>query len=117
MSHAIELRRFLGQLLELHRDAAGIGEHEVAFHALNAAAHAAERLEDVDALERIARLSREELATIDAARPEHRHSSQSADRRNHRSIFEQLAVTATIMRQRIHAEEVRRRAEKTIGQG
>ena len=117
MSHASELRRFLDQLLELHRETSRLGEHEVAFHALSAAAHAAERLEDVDALEHIASLSRAELASIDANLPQHRHSSRSASQRHHRSIFEQLAVTSTTMRQRLLAERVRRQTAKAAEPG
>lgn len=117
MPDAAELRRFLDQLLTLHGESSRLGEHEVAFHALAAAAHAAERLEDVDALEHVAQLSREELASIDAVLPQHRHSSRSASQRRHRSIFEQLAVTASTIRQRIRAEQVRRDAAKTAEQG
>jgi hypothetical protein len=113
MSHAPEIRRFLDELLKLHRESSDLGEHEVAYHALAAAAHAAERLEDVDALAHIAALSQDELASIDANLPRHRHSSRSANQRHHRSIFEQLTVTATTMRQRINAELVRRDAAKT----
>ncbi|MBV9108805.1 MAG: hypothetical protein JO306_05335 [Gemmatimonadetes bacterium] len=112
-----DLRRILDQLLELHSETCRLGEHEVAFHALAAAGHAAEVLHDVDTLERIAALSREELALIDANLPQHRHSSRSADQRHHRSIFEQLAFTATTMRQRIMAEQVRREAARRVEQG
>jgi hypothetical protein len=112
-----ELRRILDQLLDLHRESVRLGEHEVAFHALAAAGHAAEGLDDVETLERIASLSREELASIDANLPQHRHSTRSADQRHHRSIFEQLAVTATTMRQRIMAEQVRRDAARKVEQG
>jgi hypothetical protein len=113
------LRPLLGQLLEIHRSAFEMGEHQVSFHALSSAAHAAEGLEDLDGLEHVAQLSRDELAWLDAHRPQHRLSSASAQRRRHQSIFEQLAITALAMRQRIHAEQVRqdsqRRADELAG--
>jgi hypothetical protein len=106
------LRPLLDQLLEIHRSAFEMGEHEVSFHALSSAAHAAEGLEDLDGLERIAQLSREELAWLDAHLPQHRLSSASAQKRHHPSIFEQLAITALAMRQRIHADQVRQGSQQ-----
>lgn len=106
------VRPILEAMLEAHRSAFELGEHEVSFHALSAAAHAAESLEDVDALERVAQLSRGELAWLDAHAPDHRLSSRSAAERRHQSIFEQLAVTATAMRQRIGID---RRREQAAG--
>jgi hypothetical protein len=108
-----QVRSLLDTLLEVHRAAFDVGEHEVSFHALSAAAHAAESLEDVDALERVAELSRAELAWLDAHAPDHRLSSRSAAERRHQSIFEQLAVTAGGMRQRIGID--RRRDEAARG--
>lgn len=105
------VRPLLDALLEAHRAAFALGEHEIAHHALAAAAHAAESLEDVAALERIASSSREELAWIDAHDPAHRFSTTSAAARGHASIFEQLAVTARGMRQRIETD---RRREETV---
>ncbi|HEX8694714.1 MAG TPA: hypothetical protein VF746_19975 [Longimicrobium sp.] len=111
MANGEQIHSLLGTLLEVHRSAFELGEHEVSFHALSAAAHAAESLEDVDVLERIAGLSRGELAWLDAHAPDHRLSSRSAEQRRHQSIFEQLAVTATGMRQRITIDQRRGEAD------
>jgi hypothetical protein len=100
-----QLEALLGQLLQIQRDARELGEHEVSFHALSAAAHAAERLGDQDALDRVAQLSRDQLAWLTATDPDHRLVAGVATR-NHQSVFEQLAVTAGAMRQRLHADDV-----------
>lgn len=99
------LRPLLDQLLQVHRSAWEMGEHEVAFHALSAAAHAAEHLRDQPALTRIAQLSRDELAWLTEHEPRHRMTAGIATR-HHKSMFEQLATTATGMRQRLHADLV-----------
>jgi hypothetical protein len=106
------LRPLLDQLLEIHRSAWEIGEHEVAFHALSAAAHAAERLRDEAALTRIAQLSRDELAWLTRHDPGHRMASGIATRK-HQSMFEQLAITASSMRQRIRGEQLIEEARET----
>lgn len=100
-----ELGALLDQLLQIHRAAWEMGSHEVAFHALSAAAHAAEDLHDEAALGRIAQLSRDELAWLTRNDPGHRLVTGQATR-NHQSMFEQLAVVANGMRQRLHADSV-----------
>ncbi|HEX8904675.1 MAG TPA: hypothetical protein VF771_07520 [Longimicrobiaceae bacterium] len=114
MSANDALRTLLDALLDVHRKAYDLREHETAYHALAAAAHAADSLADEDALERIARLSRDELAWIDAHTPEHRLSTESAKKRNHQSIFEQLGMTAMGMRQRLQAERVRQELQRRV---
>jgi hypothetical protein len=106
------LRPLLDQLLQVHRAAWELGEHEVAFHALSAAAHAAENLCDQPALARIAQLSRDELAWLTENEPRHRLAFGIATR-NHQSMFEQLAITATAMRQRLAADHVVAQARET----
>jgi hypothetical protein len=97
-----ELRAILDQLLQVHHAARTLGEHEVAFHALSAAAHAAEHMHDGAALSKVARLSRDELEWLVRNDPRHRMVAGVATR-NHQSMFEQLALTATAMRQRIES--------------
>jgi hypothetical protein len=101
------VRPLLETLLAVHREAFELREHAVSYHALAAAAHAAETLEELDALDEVARLGLEELAWIDAHDPGHRLSSASAATRRHPGVFEQLAVTARGMRQRIEADRRR----------
>jgi hypothetical protein len=103
----------LATLLDANRAAFEARAHEVAFHALSAAGHAAEMLEDLDALAEVERRAREELAWIDANDPGHRHSSSSAQVRGHHSIFHQLTITAGGMRKRIQADQRIHRAHGT----
>ncbi|HSU17471.1 hypothetical protein [Longimicrobium sp.] len=110
MSEHDQLQPILQQLLQVHGASFQLGEHEVAFHALAAAAHAAERLDDMETLGRVAALSREELEWMDANQPHHRLSTLSAGERHHRSMFEQLASTATTMQRRIHTDHLRQAA-------
>jgi len=110
------IRPILEQLLELHRAAFELRQHEIAYHALAAAAHAADVLEDLEMLNRVAQLSRDELAWLNAHEPGHRLSSESAKSRHHQSIFEQLGVTATNMRKRHEAERVRRESARAAGE-
>lgn len=104
-----DLQALLRQLLHAHHAARQLGEHEVSFHLLSAAAHAAERLADTETLVQIAQLSRDELAWLARNHPAHRMVT-GATTPGHQSMFEQLAVTATAMRQRIHAGQVVERA-------
>lgn len=102
---ATGMRSLLHQLLNVHRSARELRAHEVSFHALSAAAHAAQELNDDQALTHVAELSRDELAWLGQNDPEHRLAA-GISTHNHQSVFEQLAVTATAMRQRIHSDRV-----------
>lgn len=101
MTPRFALRTVYRSLLSTYRATFTAGHHEVAFHALSAAAHAAEDLGDAEALVEIERLALEHLAWIDANDPDHRFSSSSSSERHHRSIFVQLGTTASMMRARI----------------
>lgn len=104
MTQPHPLQAILRTLLDVHRQAFELRAHEAAFHALSGAGHSAEDLGDTATLEEIAHLAREHLRWIDVNDPQHRFSSASAALRQHQSIFEQLAVTATGMRQRIESD-------------
>lgn len=108
-----DLQALLRQLLYGHHAARQLGEHEVSFHILSAAAHAAERLHDDEALEQVARLSRDELAWLAANQPAHRMVAGTVTPL-HQSMFEQLAVTATAMRQRLAADRAVQRAHAQL---
>jgi hypothetical protein len=101
----------LRELLALHGRAFELRAHDVSFHLLSAAAHAADSAGDTAALESIEGLARRDLAWIDANQPDYRHSTASAKTREHRSIFEQLAVMTAGMRARIEANHKLRRAD------
>jgi len=100
-----DLQALLRQLVHAHHAARQLGEHEASFHLLAAAAHAAGSLADAGTLAEIAQLSRGELAWLARNHPAHRMVT-GATTPGHPSSFEQLAVTATAMRQRIEAGQV-----------
>ncbi|HEU4562894.1 MAG TPA: hypothetical protein VFS20_34000 [Longimicrobium sp.] len=108
------LRSLLDQLLQIHRSAREMGSHEVSFHVLSAAAHAAQDLGDQEELTHVAELSRDELAWLRRNNPHHRLAAGVATQ-HHDSVFEQLAVTATAMRQRIHSDRVIEEARARAG--
>ena len=93
-------------LLELHTQAREIGEHHVAYHALAAALHADESLQDLDSILEVETRAREHGGWINQHAPTHALSAQSAALRGHHSIFEQLANTAVAARVRIKAEKL-----------
>jgi hypothetical protein len=97
------LQRLLTQLLQVHDAAISAAEAAVAYHALAAAAHAADGLQDVDTLDRIVALARADLERLDRDEPSNRLASGPAASRGHLSVFQQLSVTAGGMRQRIAA--------------
>ncbi|MBV9773164.1 MAG: hypothetical protein JO040_04405 [Gemmatimonadetes bacterium] len=115
MQEPQSLGSILETLLQLREAAFRLRHHEVAFHTLSAAAHAAEQLGDTKTLERIERLAREHLEWIDANDPAQRFSTRSAAQRGFSSIFEQLAVTTAGMRARLHLRRDRSRAERARG--
>jgi hydroxyethylthiazole kinase-like sugar kinase family protein len=96
-------------LLRLYGEARDIGEHQVAYHALAGALHAAESLRQPDVLDQVAALAREHRKRIDQDDPRHPLSSQSASIRGHQSIFEQLAITCAAVRVRLKAEDLVRK--------
>jgi hypothetical protein len=102
--------RFYDVLMDLSRRAFERRQVEVAFHALSAAAHAAEDDGRMDDLEEVEQTARERLRWLDANHPKHRFSTESARLRGHQSIFDQLAVTAGGMRMRIKTDRQREAA-------
>jgi hypothetical protein len=95
--------------LDLFEAACELREYQVAYHALAAVLHAAERLEDAATCERIERHANECREWIDANEPRHKLSSQSAQNRGHESVFRQLAVTAVAARLRIESDIMKRK--------
>ena len=89
--------------LALFESARNADEHEVAYHALAAALHAAEGLDDAAACAEIERLANECRNRIDHDEPGHKLSSNTAHQRGHESIYRQLALTAVSARLRIEA--------------
>ncbi|HKU45339.1 MAG TPA: hypothetical protein VJQ58_00530 [Burkholderiales bacterium] len=89
---------------DLYTAAREASEYEVAYHALCAVLHAAERIEDAETCRLVEVRANECRDWVDTRAPEHRLSSQSAKARGHESIFRQLAVMGESARLRINAE-------------
>ena len=104
-----ELTRIHEALLRLHAEGRALREHQVAYHALAGALHAAESLRRIDLLEEVAGLAREHGRSIDQSEPKHALSRQSAALRGHQSIFEQLAATCAAVCARLKAENLTRK--------
>ena len=102
------LARLRDSLLRLYAEARDLGEHQVAYHALAGALHAAESLRQPDVLDQVAALARSRKR-IDQDDPRHPLSSQSASIRGHHSIFEHLAATCAAVRARLKAEDLTRK--------
>ena len=100
--------------LALFESARNADEHEIAYHALAAALHAAEGLDDADACAEVERLANECRNRIDSDEPRHKLSSSTAHQRGHESIFRQLALTAVSARLRIEANLVRQKTKGAL---
>jgi hypothetical protein len=89
---------------DLFNAARAADQYEVAYHALAAALHAGEALNDQETCRLVERYADECRQHIDLRAPAHRLSSRSAQARGHESIFRQLAVTAQSARLRLESE-------------
>lgn len=101
--------------IALFESARNAEEYEVAYHALAAALHAAEGLDDAAACAEIERLANECRLHIDHDEPAHKLSTSTAHQRGHESIFRQLALTAVSARLRIEADAVRQKTKGARG--
>jgi hypothetical protein len=80
------------RLFALSREAHALGQHEVAYHALTAAMHAA----DAAALERVGREAEAQIAAIDRTEPAHRLSTRSASHHGHPGVYVMLVRQAAM---------------------
>ena len=83
------------ELVDLNAAAFERGSYDVAYHILMAAMHCGS--DDRAALEAVRQQALEQLAVIDADHPEYEHSSVSAGKRGHLSIYAMLADQARAM--------------------
>ena len=107
----LQLQTAAHALFEAARNA---DEYEIAYHALAAALHAAERLDDAAACAEVERLANECRDRIDHEDPGHKLSSTTAHQRGHASIYRQLALTAVSARLRIEANAVRQKTKGAL---
>ena len=90
--------------LELFKAARAADQYKVAYHALAAALHAGEALNDQETCRVIERYADECRKWLDTHVPEHKLSSRSAQAHGHEGIFRQLALTALSARLRIESD-------------
>jgi hypothetical protein len=92
---ASALRDCYDRLLDISREAVADGHHEVAYHALAAALHAAQDGGDRQRLLHVQATAMEYLTALDAASPGHRLSSTGrASRPNGPNLYAMLARQA-----------------------
>src|SRR5215210_3393274 len=96
------ISRFRRLLLVSH-EAAGVGEYEVAYHALLAALHQAEFMGSLEGVHQVAEATDVQSSAIEALIPPHHLSSAMAKRRGTSPVYDSL---------RLHAKAVRSRLEK-----
>ena len=101
--------------LALFEAARNADQHEVAYHALAAALHAAEALDDAASCAEVERLANESRLRIDDEEPGHKLSTSTAHQRGHESIYKQLALTAVSARLRIEATAQRQKTKGARG--
>ena len=82
------------QLFALSQEAHTLGQHEVAYHALTAAMHAAQDSQNVAGLRGVVKEAQRQIASIDANTPAQRLSTTSAGRHNHPGVYAMLARQA-----------------------
>lgn len=82
------------RLMSINQEAFAGQRYNVAYHALMAALHCAQDLDDSQGLAEVERVANEQSSWIDAHHPEYEHSTQSASKRNNSSIYVNAARQA-----------------------
>ena len=103
-NHEQALRDLYRRLTAINQEAFTAREYDVAYHALMAALHCAQTLKDAHGLGDIERTAQEQLAWIDSHAPDYEHSTSSAHKRGHLSIYHTLARQAGTRVRIIQAE-------------
>jgi hypothetical protein len=88
------VRNLYQRLWQISKEAFAGEEFDIAYHALTAALYCGRILNDVEILREVENVARDNLAWIDAHRPDYDHSTQSASTRNHASVYQTLAQQA-----------------------
>jgi hypothetical protein len=87
--------------MAINQEAFTAGLFDTAYHSLAAALYSARNVDADEPVLHVERVCKEQLAWIDQHHPEYDHSTQSAEKRNHKSIFEVLSnQAATILQMR-----------------
>jgi hypothetical protein len=93
--------QLLERLLGLSEEAAAANLFEVAYHALMAGLHAAERDSNTEGVDRIVRIAASQERAIEAVRPQHPLSHAAASHRGTESVYSTLRTHAQAVRLRI----------------
>jgi hypothetical protein len=92
--NALQIGDLYRRAIEMNAEAFAAEEYDIAYHALMVALHSAQSLADSECLREVERIATEQLRHIDLERPEYQHSTNSAHRRGHFSIFDTAARQA-----------------------
>jgi hypothetical protein len=98
------IRKLYSSLVKINEESFDGAQYDVAYHALCAALHCAASLKEINYLSEVERLAVQQLDWIDAHDPEYEHSSQSASKRGHVSIYKNLAKMANARALIIHQQ-------------
>ena len=97
-------------LLAEHETARSAGLLEVSYHALAAALHCAEALDDELRVRHVQTLAERLRSGLDREHPQHRLATESAGHRGQSSVFATLAVQAESIAIRLRAARVMTRS-------
>ncbi len=92
------------RLMAISQEALDAGHFDVAYHALAAALHLATEEKDREALRQVEKAATEQLSWIDTHAPDYPHSTASAVKRGHQTIFLQLSRQAHTRQHLLEAE-------------
>lgn len=101
----------LDRLLGISTLAADVGLHEVAFHALMAALHAAEATGSLAAVQRVKTAAETQSRQVENIVPPHPLSSVMAASRGTQPVYHSLQAHAEAVRVRLESEAVLRRVK------
>jgi hypothetical protein len=93
--------QLFGRLVTLSEEAAASGQFEVAYYALMAALHAAEREANAEAVLQVCKVGAAQEGVIERQRPPHPLSHAAAARRRTESVYSTLQTQAQAVRLRI----------------
>jgi hypothetical protein len=111
MGRRANTEAILDRLLELAAEAGALDQHEVAYHALMAALHAAEETGDVGNVARVESVADAENRRVEACVPPHNLSSVMAAARGTQSLYSSFHTHAEALRARMAAADVVHRAQ------
>ena len=95
------------RLMSINQEAFAGEYYNIAYHALAAALHYAQSLNNEQSLSKVERVAEEQLRWIDLHHPEYRYSTQSSSNRGHPNIYANLIrqVKAMVL---IHQHEMKK---------